>query len=280
MLGLRWNTKEDCYYFDPRGILEAVEKGGKRLTKRAMLRFTARLFDPVGYLAPIIINVKALFQELWKMKLGWDEAVPEEALSTWYQFIDDLRELHNFKINRYLFAGACYSTSDYQLHIFGDASKKAYGAVAYLRAVFEDGSCLVRLICSKSRVALLKELSIPRLELLGALLASRLGDYLRAQLDLVRWNYFLWSDSTVALAWIVKEDRGRLAPWVKNRVDEITTLFNAQCWRHCPGTQNPADLVSRGATAKELRGLVVDSESLAGHRVELAAAREDSRPES
>ena len=119
--------------------------------------------------------------------------------------------------------------------------------VVYIRSLYEDGGVHVRLVTSKTRVAPLKRQTIPHLELLGALILAQLIN----SLDLTEGNVktFYWTDSTTALCWIRNEK-----PWKQyvQRVDKIRRLTSKNDWRHCPGKQNPADLPSRGTSAKDL----------------------------
>ena len=250
MLGLRWDTAGDFYYFDPKPLFLRVEPFKDQVTKRGILQVSSKLFDPVGFIAPVIVKVKVLFQELWKVKgLGWDSIVPGSVRASWNSFIEDLQHLSLIKVPRYYFQPG--QIVNQQLHVFGDACLTAYGAVAYMRITYADGLVVSRIIASKSRVAPVKGLTISRLELLAALTAARLGSYLQKALDIEAWPVHMWTDSRVAWYWITGRTE-RLLPWVRNRVVEICSLFPTSCWQHCPGVQNPADIVSRGSTALAL----------------------------
>ncbi|RVE46472.1 hypothetical protein evm_008882 [Chilo suppressalis] len=139
-----------------------------------------------------------------------------------------------------------------ELHIFTDASENAYGACAYSRTFSETGELTVRMICSKSRVAPVKSVSIPRLELCGAVIGAKLFNRINSVLpgDLVTKTY-LWSDSTIVLCWINMSPH-LLKPFVKNRVIEINELTSNATWRHVDGKINPADLLTRGLYIDEL----------------------------
>ena len=143
----------------------------------------------------------------------------------------------------------CTTSSPVALHIFADASTKAYGAVAYL--VHQNKQ--VAFIMSKTRVAPLKPLTLPRLELSAAVLAARLGDFIVRSIQhtsSLQLNTHLWSDSQIVLHWI--SSNKQLKQVVSHRVNEITTLFPATLWRYCPTSQNPADLLTRGIDSHEL----------------------------
>ncbi|KAL0832417.1 hypothetical protein ABMA28_000654 [Loxostege sticticalis] len=165
-LGLGWNHSSDELFF----ILSQHDTD-KPITKRSMLSQIGRIFDPLGLLAIYTIEAKILIQELWLLKLEWDSPVPDDIHQLWLKFIQSITELSIINVPRRVL---CDSPLRSSLHIFCDASQKAYGACAYTRTVNRDGIIEVRLLCAKSRVAPLKRLTMPKLELCGALIASRL----------------------------------------------------------------------------------------------------------
>ncbi|XP_068208418.1 uncharacterized protein [Palaemon carinicauda] len=138
------------------------------------------------------------------------------------------------------------------LHSFGDASERGFGACVYIRVPLGDDLFQVSLVLSRGKVAPIKKDSLPRLELLGALLCVRLLVFIKSALFLTEEvSYYCWTDSTVALSWI-KGDPSRWKTFIPNRVTEIQTLTSPSCWYHCPGKENPADLISRGIAAERL----------------------------
>ena len=135
---------------------------------------------------------------------------------------------------------------------FCDASAKAYAAVVYLRIEGET-QVSVRFVAAKTRVAPLGGMTIPRLELLSALLLSKLIVSVRTALqpEVTLDDPVCYTDSRVALYWI----QGCQQEWkqfVENRVTSIRASVRPQCWEHCPGRENPTDIPSRGMTASEL----------------------------
>ena len=139
-----------------------------------------------------------------------------------------------------------------ELHSFGDASPKGYGAVVYIRKPNLDGTYQISFVIAKTKVAPLKKVTLPRLELLGSLLAARLHVFCRKSLHLPQSiNYKCWTDSTMALSW-VKGSPGRWKQFVANRVTEIQDLTDPANWDHCPGDSNPADPLSRGISPGSL----------------------------
>ncbi|GFY17249.1 RNA-directed DNA polymerase from mobile element jockey [Trichonephila clavipes] len=140
---------------------------------------------------------------------------------------------------------------DFQLHIFCDASPRVFGAVAYFRYVTANDDSYTSFITAKSRVSPLKKLTLPRLELLGAVLASRILKYLTSKFKFPISKFFLWSDSSIALHWI-KEKASNHKQFVSNRVIEIQSNSDPSDWHHCSGRENPADYVSRGANLETI----------------------------
>jgi hypothetical protein len=207
-------------------------------TKREVLRVVMSVFDPLGFLAPQIIPAKVLLQKIWKLGIGWDEKVPEQLFQEWNNWLIGLAEIEKCHINR------CYSpllsSADYvELHLFSDASEQAYGAVAYIRVV-KDKEVQVSFVSAKSKVAPQKALSIPRLELQGALIASRLAKNLKNELPFEIYSTTYWVDSSTVLAWI-RSDHRRYSSFVAHRVSEILDDSSISEWRWVPSLENVAD---------------------------------------
>ena len=220
-------------------------------SKRVVLSFIARLFDPLGFLTPYVMLAKVLFQELWVLGLQWDEELPPALVDLFQIWLLGLSVLKDWEISRQ-YARLPWKfvlSFGVHLHAFGDASEKGYGAAVYLCVRSPDGEFTSSLVTSKAKVAPLKKVTLPRLELLGSLLAARLLRFVQRALQLDESvEYTCWTDSTVALAWI-RGDASRWKQFVANRVREIQDLTDPSHWRHCPGKDNPADLTTRGILA-------------------------------
>lgn len=241
ILGLHWSTDSDYFYFKTIPVDD-------KCTKRTMLSTIARLWDIMGFVAPIITYAKLLIKQLWQLNIDWDSVPPPHIVKMWRQFCSELPTLNEFKIPRHLgVADGCTIT----LLGFSDASSVAYGGVVYLHVSSPSG-ITVRLVCAKSRVAPMKPLSIARLELCGALLLSKL---MRVVLDAYRSrfpiNVFAFTDSKVALYWI-KSSPHRWQTFVANRVVKVTENISAENFHHVSGEENPADCLSRGLTPQQL----------------------------
>ena len=246
VLGLKWLSSLDCFTFD------GIELPPFVPTKRVVLSFIARLFDPLGLLMPFVMLVKILFQEIWRLGVEWDDPLPEPYTEQFRAWVDGTALLKQWKVPRWYGGGPWLSLTGLELHCFGDASPAGYGACAYLRFPTTDGKYTTSFVLSKARVAPIKRVTLPRLELLAALLCARLVSFLIRTLRLSsETRYQCWSDSMVALGWI-KGDPARWKTFVANRVTEIQDLTDPSCWSHCSGSENPADLLTRGVGANQL----------------------------
>ncbi|XP_077259746.1 uncharacterized protein LOC143896075 [Temnothorax americanus] len=242
VLGLRWYPQTDNFGFQ-------VHPLDRDCTKRTILSELARIFDPLGFLTPLTFAAKRLIQQLWVLKLEWDDRPPSEICSRWGRYKSELPALASIRIPRTI---AMANVIRREIHGFCDASEQGYGAVVYIRIVAEDG-VLIQMLSAKSKVAPLKAITLPRLELCAAVLLSDLAEYigniLRPKITID--GTYAWSDSEVALAWI------RSAPhhwktFVRNRVARIQSNTDISCWRHVDTKSNPADCCSRGLFPQEL----------------------------
>ena len=182
--------------------------------------------------------------------MEWDEVLPPEQKEQWKSWFSELPLLEEIKIPRCLKDGSKQITS-VSLHTFTDASEKADSAAVYNRQEYEDGVVTVRLIESKSCLALVKTISIPRLEFMGALIGLRLTKQVGSALDITTDGVTYWVDSVNVGFWIREQSR-EYKPLVAHRVGEIHEQSNPKQWRYVPGHENPADLGSRGINAREV----------------------------
>ncbi|XP_077497846.1 uncharacterized protein LOC144108501 [Amblyomma americanum] len=246
VLGLAWDPITDRLTF----ASCVTDDTGKPDTKRSMLQTTARIYDPLGWLSPFIVRAKILFQNLWQRNVEWDDPLPSDVAERWLTWHGELKHLSEVQVPRYYGADVNGQSTKTDLHIFADASPVAYGAVAYVTIASEDGLNST-VVMSKSRVAPLKELTLARLELMACLLAARLCSYILSTIELHPGRVILWTDSAIALHWI-RGDAGRWQQFVRNRVCEIQRVTGGYEWRHCPGKENPADLLTRGVSVSRL----------------------------
>lgn len=223
----------------------------ERLTKKQVVSRISKLYDPSGLYAPAILPGKIIIQDLWRLKrkIDWKDEVPIDITKRWEAFHADVLNLKDVPIPRW---NGFTSSATCQWHVFCDASEYAYGACIYLRVATSDGQVSSRLISSKTRVAPIKTQTIPRLELLGAVTATELWQYVTKACNLAsNTPVFFWTDSMIVLHWMRKDPRS-LKQFVANRVSLIKRSTTTAQWNHVPGVENPADMLSRGVSAARL----------------------------
>ena len=177
LLGMLWRLKDDVFAF-------TVEMPQKSLTQRGMLSALSRLFDPLGFVSPEILERKMMLRNLCRRKASWDEEVTSSEAERWLQEINSLPALNDLHIPRCFNPAGIGNFRSIEIHNFSDASLFAYGACAYLRFVGCNGSCDCSLVIGKARLALNKAMSIPRLELTAAVVAVRLNNIVVKEMDL------------------------------------------------------------------------------------------------
>ena len=228
-LGIHWNASDDVYTFIVKEINLSL------YMKRGLLSRTATLFDPLQFLAPYIIRGKMVLQEAWLRGLEWAKQLPEAP---------QVKIPHCYRHHE-------EAVEDVSLHTFVDASRLAYAAVSYIKYGHVNGQLSVALVTAKARVTPIKSVSIPRLELMAAVLGVRLAETVPEKLEIPLSQHTLWSDRMDVIYWIQGHPR-RLKPFVANRVAEIQRKSDPAQWRHVPGEQNPADDTTRGLDLKSL----------------------------
>ncbi|XP_015123431.1 uncharacterized protein LOC107045622 [Diachasma alloeum] len=242
-LGLCWNSTSDSIEYKVKSV-----EANTPVTKRIVLSETAKIFDPLGLLAPVIVIAKTFIQRLWKLKLNWDSPLPDDIQREWKEFYQQLPTLQDLEYPR---KALCQQSERIELHGFCDASNLAYGACVYVRSISINGTTQVLLLCAKSRVAPLTSKPFsPRLELCGAVLLVKLMTSVCSTIHIQPQQVIYWTDSTVVLHWLYTPPT-KLLPYVANRVSEIQQKSNIANWRHVRTHENPADLVSRGQTPEE-----------------------------
>ncbi|CAG2216955.1 unnamed protein product [Mytilus edulis] len=237
ILGMRWNVDTDELSYAKR-VLPSVSSN---ITKREILKESSKLFDPLGFLSPVSIRTKILMQDLWKERYDWDEPLPENLQLQWKDLAKDIGIVTSMKLPRQYFTG---NTNSRSLHVFVDASMKAYGAVAYMYLSKGHSAALVM---AKTRVAPVKKLTLPQLEIMAAVIGVRLTQHLKSTLECT--DVTLWSDSQIVLQWL--NTSKPLKRFVSNRIKEINELTEECKWKYCPTNCNPADLLTRGIIAKQ-----------------------------
>lgn len=244
VLGLLWNFKTDIFTFKvaPRNL---------PCTKRNMLSELARIYDPLGFLVPLTVTLKLLIQNCWASAVDWDSQVPQKILESWQKISSQLHCLSDINFPRQIIDLNNFLSAE--LHGMCDSSQNAYCAVVYLRVLFKDCSIKTHFIIAKSRIAPLKNLSIPRLELCSAVLLSSLLSFVQETYKNKMYisKVFAWTDSTIVLCWL-KGDSRNWNTFVSNRVASIQEKIPSSNWHHIISQDNAADPGSRGLLPLDL----------------------------
>ena len=243
-LGIHWNVEEDAFNFK-------IAIRAKPTTRRGILSIVSSVYDPLGFVSPCILQAKFILQELCRKHLKWDEPIPIEDEKLWISWLQDLPKLANFSISRCFVPPGFGEAKLYELHHFSDASQQAYGCVSYLRAINEKGEIHCALVMAKSRLSPLKMITIPRLELSAAVLATRIDYLIRKEIELPIERSKFWTDSTCVLRYIQNNDQ-RFQVFVANRISKILNQSNEEQWKYINTASNPADEASRGLSIDSL----------------------------
>ncbi|XP_046595309.1 uncharacterized protein LOC107218924 [Neodiprion lecontei] len=219
-------------------VVALLKRGGFNLRQCAS--------NDIRLVNPVIVHAKLIMQELWRMKLDWDESIPTWLHTKWTEFAGQLNLLNQLSFHRNLLHK---NAKDIQVHGFCDASEKAYGACIHLRS--DNGNTQVSLFCAKSRVAPIKTVqTIPRLELCAAQLIVDLYENIKSTLLVLISKTIFWSDSSITLNWLNTSPHV-LKTFVANRVASIQSRAKSVEWRHVRTKDNPADALSRGQLPTE-----------------------------
>ncbi|XP_024875147.1 uncharacterized protein LOC112456681 [Temnothorax curvispinosus] len=194
VLGISWAPSQDHFQFrvslDPK----------LPRTKRTILSTIAKLFDPLGWATPVIVTAKIFMQRLWRLNLNWDDDIPSDDSTRWQSIYTNLEALNRLQIPRWTGYGS--DTIRCELHGFADASTSAYAVVVYLKVETLSGRIVISLLTSKSKLAPVKPVTVPRLELLAAVLLARLIQFVRRSIVLKNSDCFCWIDAKIVLAWL------------------------------------------------------------------------------
>ncbi|XP_065079912.1 uncharacterized protein LOC135702797 [Ochlerotatus camptorhynchus] len=241
VLGMWWCTDSDTFTYKVGWTRygEALLKGQRHPTKREMLRVLMSMFDPLGLIAHFLMYLKVLLQDVWRSGIDWDDAIDDALFDKWQTWLQVLPQVERVSIPRCYRARTSPNCKDIQLHTFVDAGDNGIAAACYLRFA-QDDVVECRLVAAKTRVAPLKFLSTPRLELQAALVGARLAQSVSDALSFRISRRHYWSDSQDVLCWI-KSDHRRYSQFVAFRVSEILDTTEMNEWRYVPTDLNVAD---------------------------------------
>ena len=243
-LGIYWCIESDTFQF-------RIVIRDHPLTRRGILSSVCSMYDPLGFIAPVVLTGKQILQQLCAENVDWDDPLPRSLCAKWENWCKSLHHLKSLHVDR------CVKPKDFgkvkvtEVHHFSDASSSGYGQCSYLRLVNQSGQAHCSLLLGKSRVVPLRPITIPRLQLTAALLSVKTASLLDQELDFTNLVHIYWTDSKVVLGYLANESR-RFHVFVAIRVQQIKDHTSVSQWRYIDTKGNPADIASRGITAKEL----------------------------
>ena len=209
-LGILWSANTDTFGFK-------ISIKDRPATRRGILSVVSSIYDPLGFITPATLPIKEILQDLCRHRMGWDDEIPLKHRNKWRQWLAELPKLENLSVSR------CYKPPNFgeikttQLHHFSDASMSGYGTVSYLRMVNSNGDIHCAFVMGKARVAPLKQITIPRLELTAATIAVKVNSMITKQLDVQVDDTIFWTDSYTVLRYICNVST-RFHTFVANRI--------------------------------------------------------------
>ena len=276
MLGVVWNPKEDAFKFKLRINLSEMKKKIRMgpdlskedlkknpptiVTRRQYYSQVQSLFDPVGFLSPVLLRAKILLRKTWEdncAKLGWDEPLPAGLVEEIVKFFIELFDLESISFPRSLWPKQEEVVGHPELVVFSDGSITAFGSVAYIRWKLSTGKWWSTIVISKSKIAPKSRITVPRLELNGAVLGKRIKEFVLSDLDLEFARVHHLVDSSTVLGYLHKAD-AKLKPYEGVRVSEIQTAGKftegrLHDWSWVESHNNPADWATKPRLVQELR---------------------------
>ena len=236
-LGVQWCVESDVFEFH-------VVLNDKPLTRKGILSVISSIYDPLGFAGPFTLPAKKILQDLCREEMGWDDTVPEQYQVRWAKWLSEVPLLKQFKINRCVKLAEFGTVVSQQIHLFSDASSVGYGSVAYLRLRDDSNRIDCSFLMGKARLAPIKSVTMPRLELTVATVSIRLGELLKREVD-DNPDFVYHTDSTTVLRYIANEQQ-RFHVFVANRVQLILDCSHLNQWKYIATKENPADDASRG----------------------------------
>ena len=213
-LGVQWDVEKDTFLFK-------VREPHKPPTKRGILSAVSSLYDPMGFVCPVVLEAKKILQRLWKLNLGWDDLIPEDLQSLWNEWKCKLAVLLQVQVPRCHLIDS--TVVDISLHLFSDASEDGYGMCSYLRFVYACGTVRCSFLIGRSRSSPVRPISIPRLELQAVTMSVKMYRVLVDELTYKISKATFWSDSQTKLQYI-KNVSKQFQTYVANCVAEIREL--------------------------------------------------------
>ena len=231
VLGVTWCVENDAFQF-------RIELGDRPLTRRGILSTVGSIFDPLGFIAPVVITAKQILQQMCKEKLDWDAPVSDDLRPKWEQWRRDIVELDKLRIQRCVKPKNFGELKSVEVHHFSDASTEGYGQCSYLRLINTSDKVHCSFLTGKARVTPLKQVTIPRLELVAATVSAKMSRLLSAELAYPQHRDIFWTDSQTVLGYINNEAR-KFQVFVANRVQQIRDLTDPSKWNYVESAKQP-----------------------------------------
>ena len=247
-LGQYWNIQKDKF-----GFKLYTPDVHDQWDKLKCLSQAHKIFDPLGFAAPFLLESRLFLQDLWKKGYDWKKPLDPEDEDRWKAWLRDLPNVQKLEFDRVIKPGDPKDYKSCQLHVFSDASKEAFAASAYIRIEYEDGKKPIHtnFIQCKFHINPSKPArTIPKMELMALHLGAELAKHIADTLDIATEDTFLWTDSKTALQWLNMEPRS-LRTLAHNYTNKIKKLFPVECVRWVPGEHNPADMATRPKSVRE-----------------------------
>ena len=248
VLGLKWNHASDTLIVS-RGTSPDTNK---TITQRVVLSLVSAVYDLIGLVAPYTVQARLLLKDIWRLSgQQWNDDLPDKVVTKFNEWSKELPTSSEIQIPRSYFEERVDSL---ELHMFGESSQVVFSAVAFLRgkvATTTGHTTELAFVFGKARMAPMKALTIPKLELQASLLAARLRKEIENALTVRIDNTFMWTDSTTVLQWLHSLEKQPV--FVTNRVAEILEQTTVDEWNYVKSCDNPADAGTRGLSANSLR---------------------------
>ena len=243
-LGVQWCVESDTFQF-------RITLDDKPLTRRGVLSTICSVYDPLGFVGPVLLVGKQILQSLCRDQADWDDPLNDETRSRWERWRRELPLLEKQKIQRCMYPKGFGKVISTEIHHFSDASASGYAQCSYLRLTDDEQKVHCSFIMGKTRVTPLKTVTIPRLELTAAVVSVKVSAFLQRELEYRDIVEVFWTDSQVVLGYISNESR-RFHVFVANRIQQIRDRSEPKQWRHVCSEDNPADEGSRGLSVAKL----------------------------
>lgn len=175
-LRVKWHMASNTFSF-------SIVDQDRPPTQRGILSIVSSVKDLLGFVAPFVLQVKILLQDLCCKNLGWDDRILEKDLKQWTSWLKELLKLEQFSVKRYFKLSNFADIASCQLNHFPDTSQVAYSSVSYLRVVDSQGKIWCSFLMRKPCLTPLKPLTIPRMELSAAALSTRLDKMMWQELQ-------------------------------------------------------------------------------------------------